>query len=785
MSLVQFKTNTLLKSLIGKDLIYDDNIAILELVKNSCDADANTVRVEFHNLSDEDQGRLVIYDNGTGMNDDDIENKWLNIAYSEKSEKKSKRGMYLAGNKGIGRFSCDRLGAKLDMFTRKKNGILWHLDIDWTKFEESNRDKTIQSINVNLKETNDCIAREIIGEKMPESGTVLVITKLRSSWEREGLLNLKRHLGKFIGPNHSYLNDGFSISLAVPEELKKDSAKEYHDCVNGKIENTIFEQLKFKTTYIESSISPDGKLINTELFHEGEKVYKLAEHNAFDKLRNVHIVIYYLNPYKKAYFTRQTGIRSVDFGSVFLFLNGFRVSPYGDRGNDWLGLDVRKTQGTKSHLSSRDVVGRIEVMDRGEGFKPVSSREGLKRTVEFKQLHDKEKEKKEKNGYYMSVHKRLEKFVVDGLNWDSVPPDIRTDVTSKDGLDWERTTESYVESWDRKKTRISLSILSLIGGNKNSIRHLWFNHSLLEDVVKERREEVHDLLNDIEGFDKDVIDKSLKVNLGKFRSLLERKEYEIEKGKDEISKLEKIAQKQIEEIGHLESTVKSYKTETLFLKSVSTLDENTLLGFHHQIIMDSDMINNYIDKTTRVLRDKEDINAALGYVEKISKMNKKIRAIAQFATKANFRSASKKELTDIPSYFQQYLENVSSEFLASGMNLLIENKCNEPFQIKAIKLELSMIIDNLVSNAVKAHARNLNVRIGVMGKNHLSITFTDDGRGLESFTDTNRLFDMGVTNTSGSGLGLYQTKQILDSLDASIKFVEQDKGACLAMEFIR
>ena len=782
MSAVQFKTNTLLKSLIGKDLINDDNIAILELVKNSCDADADTIKVEFHNLSDKDQGKLIVYDNGAGMNDDDVKNKWLNIAYSEKSEKKSKRGKYLAGNKGIGRFSCDRLGSRLDMFTRKENGDLLYLNIDWTMFEiEGKRDKTIQSIIMDMKKTTDKIAKEKIGKPMPEKGTVLVITGLRSSWERKGLLNLKHYLEKFIGPNQSFLNDGFSISLVVPEKLKDDSGKEYHDRINGKITNTIFDKLKFKTTYIKSSISEDGKLINTELFHEGEKVYELAERNTFDKLRNVHIVIYYLNPYKKAYFTRQTGIRSVNFGSVFLFLNGFRVSPYGDRGDDWLGLDVRKAQGTRSYLSSRDVVGRIEVMDRGEGFKPVSSREGLKGTPEFKQLHDREK----RDGYYMNVHKRLEKFVVDGLNWDSVPIEIRKELVNESKLDWEQTAENYSESWDRKRTRISLSILSLIGGSKKDIQHLWFNHLLLEDVVKERQTEVQNLLSSIEGFDKGVIDKNLKVNLGKFRSILEKKEQEIERGKEAISSLEKTKKEQTSKINRLEKDVKAYETQTLFLKSISTQDEDVLLGFHHQICIDSEKINNYIAKTFKALRGEVNVKEALEQVEKISTSNKKIMATAQFATRANFRAASKKELTDIPSYFQQYLENVSSEFLASGINLHIKNECNESFQIKAIKLELSMVIDNLVSNAVKARASNLDVRIGAVHKNRLSITFTDNGKGLENYADTNRLFDMGVTDTSGSGLGLYQTRQILDSLDASIKFIEQDKGACLALEFMR
>lgn len=69
-------------------------------------------------------------------------------------------------------------------------------------------------------------------------------------------------------------------------------------------------------------------------------------------LRDIEINIYYLNPYSKAYFTRQTGIRSVDFGSIFLFINGFRIPPYGDQGNDWLGMELRKGQGFNRFLGT-------------------------------------------------------------------------------------------------------------------------------------------------------------------------------------------------------------------------------------------------------------------------------------------------------------------------------------------------------------------------------------------------------------------------------------------------
>ena len=99
MSKVHFRTNALLKSIIGKDLITDDNIAVLELVKNSFDAGSKKVDITFKNILKNDDSdkikfptdassKLIIKDVGIGMAEFDITEKWLNIAYSEKKEKK-------------------------------------------------------------------------------------------------------------------------------------------------------------------------------------------------------------------------------------------------------------------------------------------------------------------------------------------------------------------------------------------------------------------------------------------------------------------------------------------------------------------------------------------------------------------------------------------------------------------------------------------------------------------------------------------------------------------------
>src|SRR5205085_5540032 len=118
-------------NIVGKDLINDDNIAVLELVKNSYDAGAKKVDLYFKNLHPTRSGKppspsstkkakedgqainqaqpeILVVDDGSGMTQSDIIEKWLNIAYSEKKYKQKKGKRVMAGNKGVGRFSCDR-----------------------------------------------------------------------------------------------------------------------------------------------------------------------------------------------------------------------------------------------------------------------------------------------------------------------------------------------------------------------------------------------------------------------------------------------------------------------------------------------------------------------------------------------------------------------------------------------------------------------------------------------------------------------------------------------------
>ena len=118
---LEFKVSSGLKDIIGRDLITDDFIAVFELVKNSYDANAKNVFIEFEN------NKIIISDDGDGMSIDDIKDKWLFVAYSSKKQNddeddfrdKIQKRRHYAGAKGIGRFSADRLGDDLVLTTKQ------------------------------------------------------------------------------------------------------------------------------------------------------------------------------------------------------------------------------------------------------------------------------------------------------------------------------------------------------------------------------------------------------------------------------------------------------------------------------------------------------------------------------------------------------------------------------------------------------------------------------------------------------------------------------------------
>jgi len=249
-----FSIKTGLKNIIGKDLITDDNIAVFELVKNSYDARANDVVITF------EENKIIIADNGKGMSYDNLLKKWLAVAYSAKNDgtedieevsddekRESYRDKinvrkYYAGAKGIGRFSCDRLGNKLILTTKKQGNPVEQLTINWNEFEKDQKGD-FEKVKVPHK---------TLGNDLPKfpnkatHGTILEIENAEN-WDREKIKNLKHSLEKLINP-FSETSD-FNIEIVSKRDKKMDDAgvdekgKEIidRDKINGKVSNSILD----------------------------------------------------------------------------------------------------------------------------------------------------------------------------------------------------------------------------------------------------------------------------------------------------------------------------------------------------------------------------------------------------------------------------------------------------------------------------------------------------------------------------------------------------------------
>jgi hypothetical protein len=406
---LRFDIKTGMKNIIGRDLITDDFIAIYELVKNSYDAYADYVKIAFT------KNEIIIADNGKGMSKEDLEKKWFAVAYSAKKDKtednnlkrdshlnnlKSRR--FYAGAKGVGRFSCDRLGEDLELITSKiESNITFKVNVDWREFEKDAQ-QSFGSVEIPFEE----IESRSIFPQSKSYGTSLKIKNLNSTWDKTKLQELRRSLEKLINP-FSKVNS-FKIEIAAEEFIELDKNSGNNLKINGIIDNSILKVLDIKTTQIDLNVK--GNTITTKIIDRGTLIYYIEEPNNYISLiDDLEINLYFLNRSAKINFGKLMDIEPTNYGNVFLFKNGFRVQPYGNVGDDSWQLDNRKQQGYNRFLGTRDLFGKVDLTTENfEQFKEVSSRDGgLVGTIGKKILFDVFNEK---------AFLRLERYVV-GVLW--------------------------------------------------------------------------------------------------------------------------------------------------------------------------------------------------------------------------------------------------------------------------------------------------------------------------------------------------------------------------------
>lgn len=161
MKKLRFRTNSRHISQLGRELVTDFVTALVELIKNSYDADAYGVKIIL-DKPNTPESKIILIDTGTGMTQEDFENKWMVIGTNNKvTDPFSAKGRKKAGKKGIGRFSVERIAEKVCVYSFTETEPPYKVNINWNSFEDINISALNQRINI-LKDHKDSSAAKYI-----------------------------------------------------------------------------------------------------------------------------------------------------------------------------------------------------------------------------------------------------------------------------------------------------------------------------------------------------------------------------------------------------------------------------------------------------------------------------------------------------------------------------------------------------------------------------------------------------------------------------------------------
>ena len=749
---MKFKISSELKNIIGKDLIVNDEVAIFELVKNSYDAHATRVDVQIG------ADKIVIKDNGKGMNLDDIKNKWLFVAYSAKKDNtedsdinkdderyrdyrnkiNTKRGF--AGAKGIGRFSCDRLGAKLKIISRKIGETKFHiLDVNWDDFEEDAK-KEFMDISINYSEA------DFIADANFNHGVIVEITQLRSKWDNDKINTLKRSLGKLINPFevNTHTNN-FQIYIKCSSSLFEEPVK-----------NEIIDVLTLKTTKLEVDIK-DDKIVST-LTDRGVLIYKIEENNNYKHLKNIKSILLNLNTSAKNNFYRQMGVHSVNFGHVLVFNNGFRVYPYGEIDDDSFGINQRHQQGYNRYLSTRAIVGSININEYSDQFKEKSSRDGgFIETDGYNELKD---------FFWGKLLRRLEKYVV-GIQW-GLDPEIRNIDNFSDDIEALNTIETKSKIIQLIKTLTNSASVKILDFGKNFLNIINQNTNLQDPIIK-------DLISIAKkARDATILDAIDKIGqLSKEKTELEKRIYET---KEENTALKNenmlIKQNLDDEIKKSNLTTKKLEQQTkinIFQSSIIGTEKEQILALQHQIFHSSSRIKRNIELLLKTIDKNTMTDRQKKYIGVVTHELDKIVSISKFVTKANFNLTASAINADIINFIREYLEELylsNNHVIDSQVKIINIPPTNKIYEINLRPLEITTMIDNFIQNSQKAKATKIIFDF-LIDADCFVLTVEDDGCGIAK-DNLDNIFQLGYTTTNGSGIGLFNVKETIRQMNGTI-----------------
>jgi signal transduction histidine kinase len=351
--------------LIGAELISDEVLAVTELVKNAHDADASTVRVEFHRATTS-EGEIVIRDDGEGMDLPTVLGVWMEPGATSKiggNGHMTRRGRRVLGEKGVGRFAVDKLAARLQLIShRTGTSEEIRATFDWDDFNAASMLSDVKAHWTTQSPT-----------EIAEHGTVLRMSGLRSPWTERMYRRLATRLSRLRSPFREL--DDLTIVL------ESDEFPQY----SGELRADFLDRAPYQ---IEARF--DGQqLVDIQVGGDRRTRHPWTGASLHCGPVRIKLFAFDLETEAVASVGPRMEVRAwlKEWSGVSVYRDGFRVWPYGEPHDDWLRLDQRRVNNPVVRLSNNQIVGFVEISrDANPELRDQTNREGLLNNEAFHDL---------------------------------------------------------------------------------------------------------------------------------------------------------------------------------------------------------------------------------------------------------------------------------------------------------------------------------------------------------------------------------------------------------------
>ncbi|GAA1608993.1 MULTISPECIES: ATP-binding protein [Leucobacter] len=397
----RFRPRARLLQLLGDQLIGSPRLAIFELVKNAYDADATRAEVTMSHLDTPD-ATIEVVDDGDGMSYDTLRNIWLVPGHDHKAKDRAKgtrttRGRLPLGEKGVGRFAVHKLGRAVEVVTRQADGPELVLKIDW---EEIANSEFLDEARVEIVEREPAL---FIGKQ----GTSVAVTGLRGEpWTRGEVRRLFRQITSISSP-FAARSDDFAATLILPQQKKwlddvpdtetllESAPWRFTFSLEGnqfswRYEFRGFNGIALSPRTVEGTeygvlLDPkdlperDQDLIKAEKKPPRAVRSSLAHQEGIGPLSGT-LMVYDRDKDVIEKIGHSASLQEFlnESGGIRVYRDGIRVYNYGEPGDDWLGLDIRRVNSPTKRISNNIVVGAVDLsLEESRSLEEKTNREGF------------------------------------------------------------------------------------------------------------------------------------------------------------------------------------------------------------------------------------------------------------------------------------------------------------------------------------------------------------------------------------------------------------------------